>query len=104
VQAKLGLGGVAHLDTLIKGAFVEAQPGQGAGKERFPLSQSGPAGLALTLKSASVNGMSVGSPAVSQDGGGQRDRVALARDGSEVLIDVNVEQEYAHLVRANSRF
>jgi paraquat-inducible protein B len=30
--------------------------------------------------------------------------VALARDGSEVLIDVNVEQEYAHLVRANSRF
>ncbi len=36
VQAKLGLGGVAHLDTLIKGAFVEAQPGQGAGKERFP--------------------------------------------------------------------
>ncbi len=31
-------------------------------------------------------------------------KVALARDGSEVLIDVNVEQEYAHLVRANSRF
>jgi paraquat-inducible protein B len=46
VQAKLGLGGVAHLDTLIKGAFVEAQPGQGAGKERFP-QPSGPAGLAL---------------------------------------------------------
>ena len=30
--------------------------------------------------------------------------VALARDGSEVLIEVNVAQEYAHLVRANSRF
>ena len=31
-------------------------------------------------------------------------KVALARDGSEVVIDVNVDQEYAHLVRANSRF
>ncbi|MCR6555443.1 MlaD family protein, partial [Aeromonas sp. CPF2-S1] len=51
VQAKVGLGGVAHLDTLIKGAFVEATPGRGAGKETFPLSQGGPAGLALTLKS-----------------------------------------------------
>lgn len=105
VQAKLGLGGVAHLDTLIKGAFVEAQPGQGAGKERFPLSQSGPAGLALTLKSASVNGLSVGSPLLFRKMVvGSVTKVALARDGSEVLIDVNVEQEYAHLVRANSRF
>lgn len=103
VQAKLGLGGVAHLDTLIKGAFVEAQPGQGAGKERFPLSQSGPAGLALTLKSASVNGLSVGSPLLFRKMVvGSVTKVALARDGSEVLIDVNVEQEYAHLVRANS--
>ncbi|MGL5200313.1 MAG: MlaD family protein, partial [Aeromonas veronii] len=105
VQAKLGLGGVAHLDTLIKGAFVEAQPGKGAGKDRFPLSQVGPVGLALTLKSPSVNGLSVGSPLLFRKMVvGSVTRVALARDGSEVVIDVNVDQEYAHLVRANSRF
>ncbi|MEM0551068.1 MULTISPECIES: MlaD family protein [Aeromonas] len=105
VQAKLGLGGVAHLDTLIKGAFVEAEPGQGAGRNSFPLSQSGPAGLALTLKSPSVNGLSVGSPLLFRKMVvGSVTKVALARDGSEVVIDVNVEQEYAHLVRANSRF
>ena len=105
VQAKLGLGGVAHLDTLIKGAFVEAEPGKGAGRNSFPLSQSGPAGLALTLKSASVNGLSVGSPLLFRKMVvGSVTKVALARDGSEVVIDVNVDQEYAHLVRANSRF
>ncbi|MGN5136818.1 MlaD family protein [Aeromonas sp. 164P] len=105
VQAKLGLGGVAHLDTLIKGAFVEAEPGKGAGRSSFPLSQSGPAGLALTLKSPSVNGLSVGSPLLFRKMVvGNVTKVALARDGSEVVIDVNVEQEYAHLVRANSRF
>lgn len=105
VQAKLGLGGVAHLDTLIKGAFVEAQPGKGAGKDRFPLSQVGPVGLALTLKSPSVNGLSVGSPLLFRKMVvGSVTKVALARDGSEVVIDVNVDQEYAHLVRANSRF
>ncbi|QXC36815.1 MlaD family protein [Aeromonas jandaei] len=105
VQAKLGLGGVAHLDTLIKGAFVEAEPGKGAGRNSFPLSQSGPAGLSLTLKSPSVNGLSVGSPLLFRKMVvGSVTKVALARDGSEVVIDVNVEQEYAHLVRANSRF
>ena len=105
VQAKLGLGGVAHLDTLIKGSFVEASPGQGAGKDRFPLSQSGPVGLALTLRSPSVSGISVGSPLLFRKMMvGSVTGVALARDGSEVLIDVNVDREYAHLVRANSRF
>lgn len=105
VQAKLGLGGVAHLDTLIKGAFVEASPGQGAGKERFPLSQSAPVGLPLTLKSPSVSGISVGSPLLFRKMVvGSVTKVALARDGSEVVIDVSVDAEYAHLVRANSRF
>lgn len=105
VQAKLGLGGVAHLDTLIKGAFVEASPGQGAGKERFPLSQSAPVGLPLTLKSPSVSGISVGSPLLFRKMVvGSVTKVALARDGSEVVIDVSIDAEYAHLVRANSRF
>lgn len=105
VQAKLGLGGVSHLDTLIKGAFVEASPGQGAGKEHFPLSLSAPIGLALTLKSPSVNGISVGSPLLFRKMVvGSVSGVALARDGSEVLFEVNVDRNYAHLVRANSRF
>ena len=105
VQAKVGLGGVAHLDTLIKGAFVEATPGRGAGKETFPLSQGGPAGLALTLKSSSVDGISVGSPLLFRKMVvGSVTGVTLARDGSEVLIDVNVDGQYAHLIRANSRF
>ncbi|MGL4716102.1 MAG: MlaD family protein, partial [Aeromonas sp.] len=92
-------------DTLIKGVFVEAHPGKGAGKDRFPLSQSGPVGLALTLKSPSVNGLGVGSPLLFRKlAVGSVTKVALARDGSEVLIDVSVEPEYAHLVRANSRF
>jgi paraquat-inducible protein B len=105
VQAKLGLGGVSHLDTLIKGAFVEASPGQGAGKEHFPLSLSAPIGLALTLKSPSVSGISVGSPLLFRKMVvGSVSGVALARDGSEVLIEVNIDRNYAHLVRANSRF
>lgn len=105
IQAKLGLGGVAHLDTLIKGVFIEAEPGTGAGRERFPLNQSGPVGLALTLQSPSVNGLSVGSPLLFRKMVvGSVTGVTLARDGSEVLIDVNVEQAYAHLVRAKSRF
>ncbi|MGL5040758.1 MAG: MlaD family protein, partial [Aeromonas sp.] len=105
VQAKLGLGGVAHLDTLIKGAFIEAQPGKGAGKDRFPLSQTDPIGLALTLKSASANGLSVGSPLLFRKMVvGSVTGVALARDGSEVVVSVNVAPEYAHLVRANSHF
>ncbi|MGL5497198.1 MAG: MlaD family protein, partial [Aeromonas sobria] len=51
------------------------------------------------------NGLSVGSPLLFRKlVVGSVTKVALARDGSEVLIEVSVEQEYAHLVRTNSRF
>lgn len=87
-----------------QGAFVEALR-SGAGRDRFPLSQSGQVGLALTLKSPSVNGLSVGSPLLFRKlMVGSVTRITLARDGSEVLIDVSVDKEYAHLVRANTRF
>ena len=106
MQAKVGLGGVAHLDTLIKGAFVEASPGQGCGQGALPLHQSSPVGLALTLKSPPVDAASASAaPCCScKMVVGSVTGVTLAWDGSEVLIDVNVDGNYAHLVRANSRF
>ncbi|WP_111872728.1 MlaD family protein [Aeromonas bivalvium] len=105
VQAKLGFAGVTHLDTLVKGAFIEATPGQGAGKTRFPLHESPHSGLMLTLKSPALNGLAVGSPLLFRKMVvGSVSQVALAPDGSEVQIQVQVEPDYAYLVRANSRF
>ncbi len=50
--------------------------------------------MALTLKSPSVSGISVGSPLLFRKMVvGSVSGVALARDGSEVLIEVNVAQE-----------
>lgn len=105
VQAKLGFGGVANLDTLVKGSFIEAAPGQGASKHSFPLSESLQSGLILTLKSPALNGLAVGSPLLFRKMVvGSVSQVALAPDGGEVRVKVQVEQEYAYLVRENSRF
>ncbi|PJG58846.1 MlaD family protein [Aeromonas cavernicola] len=105
VEAKVGLGGIAHLDTLVKGAFIDAEPGKGASRDQFPLSQHEPVGLALTLTSRAVDGLAIGSPLLFRKMVvGSVTNIELARDGSEIVVAVNIQQEYAHLVRANSRF
>lgn len=105
VQAKLGVAGVAHLDTLIKGAYIEATPGSGGEQDRFDLLISSPSGLKLTLTSDELRGVSVGAPILFRKVAvGQVESVKLARDGSAVQTRISIEPEYAHLVRSNSRF
>ncbi|ENY72086.1 paraquat-inducible protein B [Aeromonas diversa CDC 2478-85] len=105
VQAKLGLTGAAHLDTLIKGAYVEASPGSGALSEHFSLLTTPAAGLKLLLTSPDLRGVSVGAPILFRKVAvGQVESVALARDGSRVETRITIAPEYAHLVRAKSRF
>lgn len=105
VLAKLGLSGVNHLDTLIKGPYIEATPGTGAAIQRFAL-QSGPAnGLDLVLTSHELNGVSVGTPILFRKVVvGEVAAVELAADGSEVQTRITIAPRYAHLVRSGSRF
>ncbi|MBZ6065844.1 MlaD family protein [Aeromonas schubertii] len=105
VQAKLALTGAAHLDTLIKGAYVEAAPGSGALVDHFPLLTTPAAGLRLLLTSPDLRGVSVGAPVLFRKVAvGEVESVALARDGSRVETRVIIAPEYAHLVRTHSRF
>lgn len=105
VQAKLGLTGTAHLDTLIKGAYIEATPGSGKESRRFELLSRAPDGLKLLLTSAELRGVSVGAPILFRKVVvGQVESIRLARDGSQVETRISIDPDYGHLVREGSRF
>ena len=67
VTARVGLGNISGLDTLLSGAYIQLAPGEGAeGKRKFvaleqpPLTPTGAPGLRLTLTSEKNSSVSAG--------------------------------------------
>jgi paraquat-inducible protein B len=111
VRPRIGAGGVSGLGTLVSGAFIGVDPGEGepattfTGLEEPPPLRSDVAGRRYQLRAAKLGSVSRGSPVYYRDVQvGQVLTYDLAEDKESMIIDVFVAAPNDQLVRANSRF
>lgn len=111
VRPRIGGGGVSGLGTLVSGAYVEVDPGEG-GKERSfkgleepPLIRSDAAGTQFVLQTESLRSVTRGAPVFYRGiEAGQVLGFTLAEDFRTVEVVVFVRAPYDRLVKPESRF
>jgi paraquat-inducible protein B len=108
VSAEIGLFKSKHLDTLIKGNYIEIEPGSGnkislfKGQLYLPEIKTG---LHIVLKSLKLGSIKVGNPILyRQVKVGEVRGYRLSDNAQQVLIDIYIAQKYADLVHDNSKF
>ena len=110
VSAEIGLGGVANLDTLITGAYLELVPGPGSPERRFVVGGADASGaqvgaLHVLLEADRVGSVRVGNPVQYREiAVGAVEAVSLGDLGDRVVITARIDAPYVALVRENSRF
>jgi paraquat-inducible protein B len=111
VRPRIGAGGISGLGTLVSGAFVAVDPGQGkptksfTGLEEPPPINSDVAGRRYLLRAARLGSVSRGSPIYYHDiQVGQVLNYELADDKKTLNVAVFVAAPHDQLVRDNSRF
>ncbi|MDX6751649.1 MlaD family protein [Geminicoccaceae bacterium 1502E] len=113
VRPRVGGGGISGLDTLFSGAYVEVDPGDGAGEsassfvglEEPPLIRSGAPGTRYLLQAESLRSVSRGAPVFYRGiEAGQVLGFGLGEDDQSVEVVVFVRKPYDRLVHARSQF
>lgn len=114
VRPEIGLRGISGLDALLGPRYLEVMPGEVGARRvrRFDglahapdADGSGPGALNIVLLANRRGALEVGSPVRFRDMRvGSVRWFELAEDATNVRIGVDVEPEYAHLVRERSRF
>lgn len=111
VRPQLGLQGVSGLDTLVSGAYIEIEPGQGApqlhfvGLEKPPVILSEAIGKRIVLLSNRLGSIDTGSP-IYYKGilAGEVLGYDLANDHQNVYIHAFIKDPFDQLIKGNSRF
>ncbi len=111
VKPQLSVRGVSGLSTLVSGAYLELEPGQGAAQRHFeglespPLVTADEAGTRVTLVSERLGSLDAGSPVYYRDIlAGEVLGHELGSDQRSVLVYAFVRAPFHRLVRSNSRF
>ena len=109
VRPELKPGSVSGLGTLVSGNFIDVQPGDGAPTNVFTGAAQEPIApipaLEIVLRSPKLGSLQPRSPVFYREiQVGEVVSCRLSDDAREVLIHVRVDQEYAPLVRLNSKF
>ena len=112
VKPRIGAGGVSGMDTLLSGAYIEADPGEGGepavkftGMEEPGVYQLGNPGTSYRLEASTLGSLSRGSPIKYRDVAvGQVTRYKLAEDSVSVDIEVFIRAPYDKLVKKDTRF
>jgi len=108
VSAQLGLFKSKHLGTLVKGNYLEIEPGTGKKQLEFIGKLDRPEitkGLHIVLQSARLGSIKVGNPvAYRQITVGEVRAVHLSANARQVLIDIYIAPKYAPLVKNNTKF
>ena len=112
VQAKLGVGEVQGLDTLLSGVYIVMDPHKGEqsvrtfkGLDQIPVVDSGEKGHTYTLKAKSIGSLSVGSPIYYRKlKAGSVASYKLDDDGEYVTIEVFVKAPFDKLINDKTRF
>jgi paraquat-inducible protein B len=111
VRPRIGATGVSGLGTLLSGAYVEMDPGEGAPADSFtgleeppPISSDVP-GTKYVLKAESLGWVERGSPVYFRDVQvGQVLSYQIADDERALEVQVFVNAPHDQLIRADSRF
>lgn len=108
VAAQVGLFKNKHLDTIIKGNYLEIEPGKGQKQTLFVGQLDQPEirqGLHITLKSPNLGSIKVGNTvSYRQISVGEVSSFKLANNAQSVLIDIVIAEKYAALIKSNTRF
>jgi paraquat-inducible protein B len=111
VRPQLSVRGVSGLSTLVSGAYIEVEPGQGAPQRHFeglespPVVRAEEAGTRVTLVSDRLGSLDSGSPVYYRGiVAGEVLGHELGSDQKSVLIFAFVRAPFDQLVRSNSRF
>ena len=112
VRPRVGIGGVSGLDTLLSGAYIEVDPGDGGepathftGLEQPDIYQRGNPGTRYTLSSTELGSLSRGSPVKFRGiQVGEVGRYELVDDHSHVDIEIFISAPHDKYVKPNTRF
>ncbi len=111
VKPRLGVRGVSGLSTLLTGAYIELEPGQGAPQRHFtgleipPVVTADEAGSRIVLLSKKLGSLDIGSPLYYQGMlAGEVLGHELATDRKSVFVHAFVKSPYDQLIRGNTRF
>lgn len=111
VKPTLGVRGISGLSTLISGAYIEIEPGQGAPQTLFvglevpPVINADEAGKRITLMAKRLGSIDRGSLLHYQGiVAGEVLGYEMANDYRNVLIHAFVKAPFDRLVRSNTRF
>ncbi len=111
VRPQLSLSGVSGLETIISGAYISVEPGQGApqfhfvGLEKPPVVLSETIGQQVVLMADKLGSIDIGSPVYYK--GIQAGEVLgyeLANDRESVYIHIFVNDPFDQLIQGNTRF
>lgn len=108
VSAQLGLFNNKHLETLIKGNYLEIEPGKGQKQTEFVanlnLSEI-KQGLHIVLKTPRLGSIKAGNPvSYRQIIVGEVKSFQLSKNAQSVLIDIIIADKYAALVKSHTKF
>ncbi len=111
VRPKVSLTEVTGLETLVSGNYIAVSPGEGTMRYRFkalpkspPMDESSP-GLHVKLTAEKLGSIGVGSRVYYRDiPVGRVEGVDLVNGTQGVSIGIQIEEQYAHLVKKKSRF
>ena len=112
VQAKLGVGEVQGLDTLLSGVYIVMDPQKGEekirefqGLEQIPVVNAGEQGRTFILKAKSIGSLSVGSPIYYRKlKAGSIASYKLDADGENVTMEVFIKSPFDRLITDKTRF
>jgi len=113
VKPQVSLQGISGLDTLLSGNYIGLRLSDEHGEPSYefnalsepPALGNQDRGLNIRLRAATLGSIQFGSPVhYKQLQVGDIQGYELAEDGQGVLININIHEQYAALVRSNSRF
>jgi len=112
VQAKLGVGEVQGLDTLLSGVYIVIDPHKGKeqvkkfkGLDQIPVVSAGDKGRTFTLKARTIGSLSVGSPIFYRKlRAGSVASYKLDPDGKNITLEVFIKSPFDRLIDDKTRF
>jgi paraquat-inducible protein B len=112
VRARVALGEVSGIGTLLSGAYIGMMPGSSGkvmhrfeGKEKPPAIFRNTPGRQFNLRAEKLGSLDIGSPVYYREVKvGRVTNVDMAEDGTGVLLEIFVEAPYHSQVKRSSRF
>ncbi|XPS84952.1 putative integral membrane protein, PqiB family [Desulfosarcina variabilis str. Montpellier] len=112
VRARVAVGEVSGISTLLSGAYIGMSPGTNGkivyrfqGQEKPPAISREIEGQQFTLRAEQLGSLDIGSPVYfRQLKVGRVTNVAMAEDGSGVMLEIFIEAPYNDKVKRSSRF